>query len=160
MAEWLRRWTWNPMGIARAGSNPARSDNILFTAHLFSWISSTILGKAYSSSCSGYQGYCSRSSSIVLTWFELTNDMSCLYFNIHIISRDIPLRKCASIAQWLEHWSCKPGVVSSILTGGLFSSQDEPQIRGNWPCHCIFGITFAEFVVRILLLLTLFGKKT
>ena len=25
---------------------------------------------------------------------------------------------CASIAQWLEHWSCKPGVVSSILTGG------------------------------------------
>ena len=24
----------------------------------------------------------------------------------------------ASIAQWLEHWSCKPGVVSSILTGG------------------------------------------
>ena len=26
----------------------------------------------------------------------------------------------ASIAQWLEHWSCKPGVVSSILTGGLF----------------------------------------
>ena len=26
MAEWLRRWTRNPMGIARAGSNPARSD--------------------------------------------------------------------------------------------------------------------------------------
>ena len=25
----------------------------------------------------------------------------------------------ASIAQRLEHWSCKPGVVSSILTGGL-----------------------------------------
>ena len=24
----------------------------------------------------------------------------------------------ASIAQWLEHWSCKPGVVSSFLTGG------------------------------------------
>ena len=26
----------------------------------------------------------------------------------------------ASIAQWLEHWSCKPGVVSSNLTGGCF----------------------------------------
>ena len=26
MAEWLRRWTWNPMGSSRAGSNPARSD--------------------------------------------------------------------------------------------------------------------------------------
>ena len=29
MAEWLRRWTWNPMGYPRAGSNPARSVNIL-----------------------------------------------------------------------------------------------------------------------------------
>ena len=26
MAEWLRRWTRNPMGYSRAGSNPARSD--------------------------------------------------------------------------------------------------------------------------------------
>ena len=32
MAEWLRRWTRNPMGSPRAGSNPARSDNI-FTVH-------------------------------------------------------------------------------------------------------------------------------
>ena len=23
MAEWLRRWTWNPLGCPRAGSNPA-----------------------------------------------------------------------------------------------------------------------------------------
>ncbi len=23
MAEWLRRWTWNPLGSPRAGSNPA-----------------------------------------------------------------------------------------------------------------------------------------
>lgn len=28
-------------------------------------------------------------------------------------------RNCASIAQWLEHWSCKPGVGSSILPGGI-----------------------------------------
>lgn len=27
MAEWLRRWTWNPMGSPRAGSNPARCGN-------------------------------------------------------------------------------------------------------------------------------------
>ena len=26
MAEWLRRWTRNPMGSSRAGSNPARSE--------------------------------------------------------------------------------------------------------------------------------------
>ena len=25
MAEWLRRWTRNPMGSPRAGSNPVRS---------------------------------------------------------------------------------------------------------------------------------------
>ena len=35
----------------------------------------------------------------------------------------------ASIAQWLEHWSCKPGVVSSILTGG---------------CH-IFALMLVDF---------------
>ena len=25
LAEWLRRWTWNPMGSPRVGSNPADS---------------------------------------------------------------------------------------------------------------------------------------
>ena len=29
VAEWLRRWTWNPMGSARVGSNPANCDNLL-----------------------------------------------------------------------------------------------------------------------------------
>ena len=31
VAEWLRRWTWNPMGSARVGSNPANCE-ILFPA--------------------------------------------------------------------------------------------------------------------------------
>ena len=31
VAEWLRRWTWNPMGSARVGSNPANCDNLLMT---------------------------------------------------------------------------------------------------------------------------------
>ena len=31
VAEWLRRWTRNPMGFPRVGSNPARDgDNIFF----------------------------------------------------------------------------------------------------------------------------------
>ena len=30
MAEWLRRWTRNPMGSARAGSNPAQCVFFLF----------------------------------------------------------------------------------------------------------------------------------
>ena len=29
VAEWLRRWTWNPMGFPRAGSNPAGCEIIL-----------------------------------------------------------------------------------------------------------------------------------
>ena len=32
MAEWLRRWSWNPMGSSRAGSNPARSETFCNTA--------------------------------------------------------------------------------------------------------------------------------
>ena len=35
-----------------------------------------------------------------------------------------PIFITASIAQWLEHWSCKPGVVSSILTGGSMFYHD------------------------------------
>ena len=31
MAEWLRRWTRNPLGSSRAGSNPA--DNVSFYTH-------------------------------------------------------------------------------------------------------------------------------
>ena len=34
MAEWLRRWTWNPMGSSRVGSNPTRSD-IFFPIFIF-----------------------------------------------------------------------------------------------------------------------------
>ena len=29
VAEWLRRWTRNPMGFPRVGSNPARDVNIV-----------------------------------------------------------------------------------------------------------------------------------
>ena len=35
MAEWLRRWTWNPMGSSRAGSNPARSVFFFFFFFFF-----------------------------------------------------------------------------------------------------------------------------
>ena len=35
MAEWLRRWTRNPMGFPRAGSNPARSVTFLDMLYVF-----------------------------------------------------------------------------------------------------------------------------
>ena len=50
----------------------------------------------------------------------------------------------ASIAQWLEHWSCKPGVVSSILTGGLpFSLQIKLQLH-NTSNTCITQCNFIK----------------
>ena len=36
-------------------------------------------------------------------------------FNLYIVNKTVTQ---ASIAQGLEHWSCKPGVESSILSGG------------------------------------------
>ena len=36
MAEWLRRWTRNPMGFPRAGSNPAHCAFLLFFFFFFS----------------------------------------------------------------------------------------------------------------------------
>ena len=35
VAEWLRRWTWNPMGSARVGSNPANCEDIF--SSFFKW---------------------------------------------------------------------------------------------------------------------------
>ena len=40
-----------------------------------------------------------------------TNDMYYLMILGHV-------HTSASIAQWLEHWSCKPGVLSSNLSRG------------------------------------------
>ena len=54
MAEWLRRWTWNPMGSPRVGSNPARSVvhrrsvmdffSLFFSYHMRCMFISTFLG--------------------------------------------------------------------------------------------------------------------
>ena len=32
VAEWLRRWTWNPLGLSRVVSNPASVESLLFCA--------------------------------------------------------------------------------------------------------------------------------
>ena len=36
VAEWLRRWTWNPMGSPRVGSNPAGS--VLFKIYFREYV--------------------------------------------------------------------------------------------------------------------------
>ena len=45
IAEWLTRWTWNPRGISRAGSNPARSVQSCFFRNILgrSWAHEPIL---------------------------------------------------------------------------------------------------------------------
>ena len=55
--------------------------------------------------------------------FPVVGDMHCVRLQASDINEEHTrkkefLRRVASIAQWLEHWSRKPGVVSSILTGG------------------------------------------
>ncbi len=42
VAEWLRRWTWNPMGFPRAGSNPADCEFFLFQIFKF-WRVETLI---------------------------------------------------------------------------------------------------------------------
>ena len=73
MAEWLRRWTRNPMGSSRTGSNPVHSANFLLPFAPFipiphscllislsiplksgiSWVSSSLLAWQKPSSCDG-----------------------------------------------------------------------------------------------------------
>ena len=38
VAEWLRRWTANPLGSARVGSNPIFVVTHFFTVHLATWL--------------------------------------------------------------------------------------------------------------------------
>ena len=63
VAEWLRRWTWNPLGYARTGSNPVDSDMIL----TFQWPNwSNIEGYATSASAFsfGHDDQINKSSRI------------------------------------------------------------------------------------------------
>src|SRR4029434_4014148 len=57
----------------------------------------------------------------LLLLFEHLRSKHCLlWHHINSGTPDVHTKKlqlCGFIAQWLEHWSCKPGVVSSILTG-------------------------------------------
>ena len=46
----------------------------------------------------------------------------------------------ASIAQGLEHWSCKPGVVSSILTGG-WTLRAVPIFLYHFKLYCFLQLT-------------------
>ena len=58
------------------------------------------------------------------------------YGNRSFLHRNLLYSKielCGFIAQWLEHWSCKPGVGSSILPGAFF-----------WQCYCLLLETFLD----------------
>ena len=59
----------------------------------------------------------------------------------------------ASIAQWLEHWSCKPGVVSSILTGGYRFETKKLWNSYHWMIlsHIRTGLLSLTQVLTILL---------
>ncbi len=50
VAEWLRRWTWNPMGSPRAGSNPAGCAGS-FWRRCCGFVGVTIVGRASKQKC-------------------------------------------------------------------------------------------------------------
>ena len=51
VAEWLRRWTRNPMGFPRVGSNPAHDDDF-YNVHLSS---KTVLLLIFDKFCSKHK---------------------------------------------------------------------------------------------------------
>ena len=70
MAEWLRRWTRNPLGSARAGSNPA--DCATFTDHMLDLLWSTCDWSClWVLSC--YQSRCGQSNSFIFAEYVSAN---------------------------------------------------------------------------------------
>ena len=53
MAEWLRRWTRNPMGYSRAGSNPAHSERKSFAAVMEHSRQATAVLRLFVQGCDG-----------------------------------------------------------------------------------------------------------
>ena len=110
MAEWLRRWTWNPMGSPRAGSNPARSDT------QFSYFMSPF-GKSinrnvfptYSSKfpwCSGYHIRLTRERSPVRSWAEtLVLCTPVHFFCLFLFFKPPHFLKFKSLRKWKERQS-------------------------------------------------------
>ena len=78
--------------------------------------------------CVDGKDYQRSSSGVMMRLFHVNR------FNSQVIYPGHDDLHKAAIAQWLEHWSCKPGVVSSILTGGCLS--------------CVFNINKRFFFPR------------
>src|SRR4029434_9368298 len=81
----------------------------------------------------------------LLLLFEHLRSKHCLLWH-HINSgtpdfRSQKLQLCGFIAQWLDHWSSKPGVVSSILTGARSEEHtSELQSHLNLVCRLLLEI--------------------
>ena len=67
--------------------------------------------------------------TLVLSWLGSCRPLGVVSMHLLGNSAEDTWRQ-GSIAQWLEHWSCKPGVASSILTGAYV-------IKG-WCLHPFF----------------------
>ena len=122
MAEWLRRWTWNPMGISRAGSNPAQSVRSFFSENY-----SEEFGNTNQNLCSqktetgepkilnyfswtghvGDSGWKrpARQSSAKNGRLAQANKMSEDGIRFH--QKKIKIKR-AMIAQWLRRWTWNP----------------------------------------------------
>ena len=68
MAEWLRRWTWNPMGNARAGSNPATVEDSM--TERLRWSPAKRLGNARAGSNPAAVEKTKGNSALMAQWIR------------------------------------------------------------------------------------------
>ena len=122
VAEWLRRLTRNQIPSGSVGSNPTDCENI-FKGFFFSSLSAFLFQPAEHVSNVGSVVECSPATRAARVRFP---DVAIYVFLLHFHNSlvlnilQLLLYQClySSVA---EHWSCKPGVESSILSGGSFS---------------------------------------
>ena len=91
MAEWLRRWTRNPMGSPRAGSNPARSDLFLQSRKANEEL--RILNKYFKNSFhAGYMLLACRKGSLTLKFGSLQ-----IVFDNHHLRHNFDIQNINSV---------------------------------------------------------------
>ena len=157
MAEWLRRWTWNPMGISRAGSNPARSVRSFFSEiysgevgntnqYLYSQATETDEPKTLNYfSWKGHVGdsvwkrpawQSSAKKSKISARKKKSED------GIRFHQKKINVIR-ATIAQWLKRWTCNP-----MGTSRARSSPARILRQSELPAHARALLAFFDLIFQ------------
>lgn len=100
----------------KCSANLEKSQMVAFGRSSFSdWRRASRLAEIHCALCRDWQLSNLTMENGSSDW-KLTLELSCRQSGYEY--RSVPVAgSTGSIAQWLEHWSCKPGVASSILAG-------------------------------------------